>query len=58
MSTSRPAVGRPKDTLEMPSTVLQAGSACLISRTPSMVSTALPTYCWSPEAQGNTSGSK
>ncbi len=42
----------------MPSTVLHCGKRCLMRRTPSMVSTALPVYCASPEAHGKTSGSK
>ena len=42
----------------MPSTVFDAGKRSWMARTPSMVSTALPTYCWSPEAQGKTRGSK
>ncbi len=42
----------------MPSTVLLRGKRCLMARTPSIVSTALPMYCWSPVAQGKTSGSK
>ena len=38
----RPAVGRPKETLETPRIVLVSGSACLSKRTPSMVSTPEP----------------
>ena len=43
LNTSRPAAGRPKDTLEIPSTVLVRGNASLIIFTPSMVSAAEPT---------------
>ena len=43
LSTSRPEGGSPKETLEMPRTVLQRGRACLMSRTPSMVSSPDPT---------------
>ena len=42
LSTSRPAGGSPKDTLEMPKIVLALGRASLIRRTPSMVSTPDP----------------
>ena len=41
-STSRPATGSPKDTLEIPNTVLARGKASLISRTPSTVSAPEP----------------
>src|SRR5207248_8111724 len=57
-TTSRPADGSPNETFEMPSTVLHLGSASLMARTASIVSTALPVYAASPEAQGKTSGSK
>ena len=58
MTISRARTGSPKDTFEIPSTVGQAGRASLISRRPSMVSTAPPMYAASPLAAGKTSGSK
>ena len=42
LSTSRPAAGNPKETLEMPRTVLHWGNASLINRTPSTVSAPEP----------------
>jgi len=42
LSTSRPEGGRPKETLETPSAVLQPGRASLMRRRAATVSAALP----------------
>ncbi len=45
-------------TFEIPRIVFDSGNCALMSRIPSIVSSALPTYFSSPVPHGKTSGSK